>query len=952
MLVGWRAPGIDRYARDWLIRAFNTDEPFDQFTVEQLAGDLLPNASLDQKVATGFNRNEMVNFEGGADADEYLTKYQVGRVDTTATVWLGITLACTECHDHKYDPFTQKDFYRFYAYFNSIAEKGLDGQKDNPAPSIKVPSPKQKVRSEELRGNVAALDSDLKQQLEAPHKQRDLAQVAWEQTIRKNVLADWSAIDPTEFSSAGGATLKKLDDKSILAGGTNPDKDTYEVVLKTPLDRITGIRLEALADASFPARSSRSDNGNFVLTKFEAEAEIGEVSSSPSEQSPPEFGVWRVLGPFKAASVKEAFAKAFVPENEIDLGKTYDDGQLRWTEKPDWKDGVVQSLGSENNSATYLYRTIIVAKDRQMMISLGSDDGIQVWLNGRKLLANDVTRGAAADQEKLLLRLAAGENKLLLKINNGGGDYAYYFAADKNPVTKYPVQFASAVADVNQTDFNVQSALEGKPNKGWGIAGYDAANQLDHEAVFIAKQPFGFVGGTKLKVRLKFESDFKQHSIGRFRLAITTSDGLVEFAALPDKVRNILPIATEKRTDAQKAELTRYYRETFVPEVRTLMEQLAAKRDELNKFEAAIPSTMVMQDLENPRETHVLIRGDFRNRGDLVTPGVPASLPPPPTGTHADRLALARWLVAPENPLTSRVTINRFWAMFFGVGLVKTSNNFGVQGEWPSHPHLLDWLATEFKAQHWDIKAMQKMMLMSATYRQSSKVTKELVERDPENRLYARGPRFRLDAEMIHDNALAVSGLLNPTIGGPSVRPYQPPGLWEQVGFGDSFSSQSYVQSKGDDLYRRGLYTYWKRAMPYPAFVTFDAPTRELCTVQRPRTSTPLQSLVLMNDPVYVEAARGLAARVMKNGGDDVARRLTYAFRLTLARPPRKNELETLERIYQQQLQNFRQDKAAAEALLSVGESPRPTGLDVSELAAWTAIGNILLNLDETITKG
>jgi hypothetical protein len=359
-----------------------------------------------------------------------------------------------------------------------------------------------------------------------------------------------------------------------------------------------------------------------------------------------------------------------------------------------------------------------------------------------------------------------------------------------------------------------------------------------------------------------------------------------------------------------------------------------------------------MQDLEKPRETHVLVRGDFRNKGDLVTPGVPTSLRQLPDATPANRLALAKWLVASDNPLTSRVTINRFWAMFFGTGLVKTSNNFGVQGEWPSHPHLLDWLATEFMAQHWDIKAMQKMMLMSATYRQSSKVTKELVERDPENRLYARGPRFRLDAEMIHDNALAVSGLLNPKIGGPSVRPYQPPGLWEQVGFGNEFSSQSYVQSKGDDLYRRGIYTYWKRAMPYPAFVTFDAPSREVCTVQRPRTSTPLQSLVLMNDPVYVEAARGLAARVMKNGGDDVDKRLTYAFRLTLTRPPKKKELETLERIYHQQLQNFRQDKEAAEALISVGESPRPTDLDVSELAAWTAIGNILLNLDETITKG
>jgi len=316
-----------------------------------------------------------------------------------------------------------------------------------------------------------------------------------------------------------------------------------------------------------------------------------------------------------------------------------------------------------------------------------------------------------------------------------------------------------------------------------------------------------------------------------------------------------------------------------------------------------------------------------------------------------NRLQFANWLVAPENPLTARVTVNRFWQMFFGTGLVKTANDFGSQGEWPSHPELLDWLAKDFQAKRWDMKQLVKLMVTSAAYRRDSAVTSKTLERDQYNRLLARGPRVRLDAEVIRDNALAVSGLLNRKIGGESVRPYQPAGLWEAVAFGGGFSSQTYVQSKGDDLYRRGIYVYWKRSLPYPSMVTFDAPNREVCTAVRPRTTTPLQALVLMNDPAYIEAARGLAQRVMKEETGDAADKIRYAFRLTVGRNPQKSEVAVLEKIYREQLINFTNDKKSAEALVKVGESPSPKDADVSELAAWTAIGNILLNLDETITK-
>jgi hypothetical protein len=953
--------------REWVINAFNRSLPFDEFTIEQLAGDLLPDPTIEQKIASGFNRNTMVNFEGGADPDEYATKYVVDRVDTTAVVWLGTTLGCAECHDHKYDPFTQKEFYQFYAFFNNVPEKGLDGSKSNPVPSLKVPSAEQKEKLAELKKIIASTDKELKQRLEERNDELDAAQVQWESNLTQTVLSDWTVARPLDFTSANGATLKELDDHSILAGGKNPDTDTYTVNIDTPLDAITGIRLEALTHESLTGKGhARSENGNFVLTGFEADAERA-ATNQPDVASEPgaEFGTWYALGPFVAQDNKSSFGRRFIEEPKVDLKKTYVDGTLRWTEKPEWKDGEIQKLKGDL-AATYLYRTITVKSPRLMMLSLGSDDGIQVWLNGRKILSQDVTRAVAADQEKVVLQLARGENKLLMKINNAGGDYAFYFKPEKEPPSKYSVSFASAVADFNQDNFEVQTVVTKKPKAGWAIAGYKEENRIDRQAIFIAQQPFGFAGGTKLKVRLKFDSEYKQHAIGRFRLALSTSPGLVELGEVPTNIQAVLFQPTDKRGEKQKAQVRKFYRGKFVPQILELDKQLAARRDELQKLDEAIPQTMVMEEMEKPRDTFLLVRGNFQNKGDKVTPDVPKSLPPLPADAPKNRLALGRWLVSPEHPLTSRVTVNRFWQMLFGTGLVKTSNDFGSQGEWPSHPELLDWLATEFMEpsaptlQHsntptsppWDIKHLLRLMVTSAAYRQSSIVTPQLLERDPYNRLLARGPRFRLDAEMVRDNALAVSGLLNRKLGGESVRPYQPPGLWEAVAFGGEFSSQTYVQSHGPDLYRRGLYVYWKRSLPYPSLITFDAPNREVCTAQRPRTTTPLQALVLMNDPAFIEAARGLAQRIIKEGGPTVKARLNYAFRLLLARNPKKTELQILENIYAQQLENFRADKKAATDLLGIGESAKPADVDPSELAAWTAIGNILLNLDETITKG
>ncbi len=934
--------------RDWVINAFNHNLPFDQFTLEQLAGDLLPNPTLEQKIATGFNRNEMVNFEGGADENEYLTKYIVGRIDTTSKVWLGTTFACAECHDHKYDPISQKDFYQFYAFFNHIAEKGLDGNVESPAPRLSLATPEQTAQVEKQTKEIGAVEAGLKSLLEAPNAEQNKAQAEWVQQLRKNVATNWAVPTPLSFASTAGATLIHLPDDSILASGANADQDTYEIVLKTALNEITGLRLEALTHASLPTNGpGRGEKGNFVLTKIEAEAKSADPEKQPKDLPPPLLGNWYAIGPFKAASTKESFEKAFPPEQEITLSKEYTDDKLRWTEQTNWQDGVIHELKG-TRSANYVYRTITAKEPVALLVSLGSGDGLQVWLNGKKLLAHEVTRQTAPDQEKLRLKLEKGENKLLMKINNRDGEFGFYFRALEGPVIEYPVALGAAAADFNQNDFNVGGALDDDAGSGWAVG----EKGVDRQAFFLARQPFGFAEGTEIKVRLKFESKSKQHALGRFRLGVTTADGLTEFFGFPDNVRSSLVAADDQLTAEQKLELQKYYRRKFVPEVATLEQVLNGHREEKKKVENAIVKTMVMAEQEKPRDTYILVRGDFRNKGEQVAPGVPRSILPRPEGAVSNRLALAQWLVDPDNPLVARVTVNRYWQQYFGSGLVKTSDDFGSQGEWPSHPELLDWLATEFIRTRWDIRAMQKLIVMSATYRQDATVDKAVYDRDPDNRLLARGPRQRLEAEAIRDNALAVSGLLNQRIGGPSVLPYQPPGLWEQVAFGGGFSSQEYKQSKGDENYRRGLYTYWKRSMPYASFAVFDAPNREVCTVRRPRTNTPLQALVLLNDPVYVEAARALGQRIMREGGGQFEARMRFAFKLCLARPPMPNEMNVLERIYTGQLKNFREDTEAAKKLIQAGESKPASDLDPGELAAWTAIGNVLLNLDETITKG
>jgi hypothetical protein len=769
--------------RDWVIRAFNDNKPFDQFTVEQLAGDLLPNATIDQKIASGFNRNHMINYEGGAIAEEYHYAYLVDRVNTTSTVWLGLTMACSQCHDHKYDPLSKADYYKFLAFFNNVPESGLDGNRGNASPTIKLATVEQSQRLATLNQAVA----EAEKALTSANHEIDAAQAAWEASMAQTAVASWTRASVLDVRSSGGSQFRPLDDGSLLVMGTNPDQDTYTITLSNTLTQATALRLEVLPDASLRNEGpGRSDNGNFVLS-----------------------------------SVRVTAASA-------------------------------------------------------------------------------------------------------------------------------PVPIKTATADYSQEGYPIAHTLDDKLESGWGIYG---ATGKPHSAVFEwATAP----AGGPLTITLAFEAGFTRHAIGRFRLSLTESKTPHPTDTLPADIRESLAIAAESRSSEQRKKIQQHYRDKVSPEYRQKKEAVAAAKKARDDFDRQIPSTMVMAEMEKPRDTFIRMRGAYDQLGEKVTAGTPAALPALPTGEPSNRLGLARWLVSPQHPLTARVAVNRMWQMFFGTGLVKTAEDFGSQGDWPSHPELLDWLAREFVESGWNIKQLQRLILTSATYRQSSRAEPSLFQKDPENRLIARGARFRLQAEFIRDQALALSGLLNGQIGGKSVSPYQPAGLWEELSMREdsrNFSAQFFELSKGADLYRRSMYTFWKRSSPPPQMSTFDAPDRETCTVRRPRTNTPLQALVLLNDPTYIEASRKLAERLLHRSGSD-ADRVAWAFRLATARIPSTQEKAILLRVLEQQRIHYKANRQAAEELLTTGEAPRDLTLDAAELAAWTLLSSTILNLDETVTKG
>lgn len=787
--------------RDWVIKAFNDNKPFDQFTLEQIGGDLLPNAKRDQIVATGFNRNHRLNGEGGIIAEEWRIENIIDRVETTSFTWLGLTLNCCRCHDHKYDPLSQKDFYSFFAFFNNLPESGtIQGASNrsggNSAPVVYVPNGEQEAKLAELRKAEASAQSAVaEKQLQLPN-----LVASWEADMENpggGKVQMWQVLPVKSAQSAGGATLKKLPDESWLATETNPNADTYTVTSPLKKGSFTGLLLEALPDASLPNQSlGRAPNGNFVLSGIEAEI------SAPSLKKP----------------VK--------------------------------------------------------------------------------------------------------------------------------------ITFARAEADYSQKGYDVKLLLDKDPNNGWAIDGNDPAKRLVRKAMFLANKAVDVPADTSLTIRLVHQAKFARHNIGRFRLSSTDAEPAL--ASLdgngepPTAILAILKTPAGNRSPKQNSDLEKYYRENIDSPLRDADFALVAAKDAVKKYEDALPSVMVME--EGPvRDAFVLNRGEYDKPGEKVAMATPAVLPPMPKGAPMNRLGLAKWIIDPANPLTARVWVNRAWEKFFGYGISKSTDNLGTQSEFPVHPELLDWLATEFVRRGWDMKTMQKLIVMSATYRQSSKQTPELIEKDPENRLLARGPRFRLTGEVVRDQALAIGGLLVPKIGGPSVRPYMPEGVWDETSkYGDL---RGYKPDTDDGLYRRSFYTIWKRTAAPPTMLLFDAPTREICTVKRSRTNTPLQALSLLNEVTFVEAARGLAQHMMQQGGKTPEQRIAYGFKRATGRDIDPAALKQLTAGLAKRITDFRAKPDEASALIAQGTSKADAALDVPELAAYTTTASVLLNLDRVVTR-
>ncbi len=775
--------------RDWVINALNKDMPFDQFTIEQVAGDMIPGATVDQKIASGFHRNTMFNEEGGVDQEEALWETIVDRVNTTATVWLGTTLGCAQCHNHKYDPFTQKEYYQLFAFFNNTDYRFEGDPKVSEQKLVEtrleLPTPEQAAKKREIDAEIASLEESLK----APHPELESGQSEWEHEVF-NASANWTTLDPGSLSSGGGATLTLLGDKSVLAGGTNAGKEIYTTVATTKLTCITGLRIEVLPDSSLPhGGPGRDADGNFFITGVE-------VDVAPADGSAP------------AAPL--------------------------------------------------------------------------VFFN------------AAADDS----------------ISGGGYDVKNLLRTRSGPF-------------------------------GWAIDATKEPVRLARQAVLIPKDPFGFDQGTTIRIRLKHELDTSPRSIGRFRLSITSAKNPIAIVNVSALTRPIVAIPVEERAKEQREALSAFYR-SISPALKLIKGRIAELRRSADKLGTISALVMQERDLAERPSTYLRVRGTYTNKGERVFTGVPAALHPFPESQLPTRLGLARWLVDESNPLVARVTVNRFWEQFFGRGIVETSEDFGTQGDRPSHPELLDWLASEFMQRGWSMKSIHRLIVTSAAYRQSSRVIPSLLERDPYNRLLARGPRFRMEAEMIRDVTLASSGQLSRKIGGPSVFPAQPEGIWNIP-----YNDDRWVESQNEDRYRRGLYTFIRRTSPYPSLVTFDAPSREFCTVRRVRTNTPLQSLTTLNDPAFFDAARALARRIVTECGPGVEARVAHGFRLCVGRRPQSNEVARLVALYKQELERFQADVRVAAKI--VGEAPLQT--DLAELAAWTMVSNVLLNLDETLTK-
>lgn len=905
---------IWRY-RDWVIDAFNRNLSYDQFTIEQLAGDLLPADSRQpiadsRLIATAFHRNTMTNTEGGTDDEEFRIAAVKDRVDTTFQVWMGLTMGCAKCHSHKYDPITQTEYYRFFAIFNQTA----DNDQPTEAPVLSAPTPTQVEQLKRIDARIA----DFRKQLDTPTPELDAGQAKWETELKPQ--PEWVVLVPESAKSEGGATLEKLDDISLRAEGTNPANDVYTITATTNLKDITGFRLEVIPDPTV----GRAPDGNFFLSRF------GVTAAPRDDESSPVGGIVRIEIPGEGRILSLAEVQVFSQGTNVALkgqatqSSTAYDGPAKLA-----IDGNTNGNYYEAKSTTHTnteanpwweVKLPTSAPIDQIAIWNRTDGGVGVRLANFRVTLFDESRRVVWQQSVIE---PPGPKREL------------------SPSRKQTIQLTQAFADHSQEGYPVSDLIAPKPQKGWATGPH---LKQPHTALFLPGAPLAVSQGM-LTFKLEHRHTQPGYNLARFRLSVTNDPRVLQRAAVPTDVLTIVDLPLEKRTPGQLAVLAKHYR-TIAPATKALRDEIA----KLEKSRPTAPTVPIMQELpaNQRRTTHLMIKGNHLVPGDKVEPGVPAAFHPLAKDTEPNRLAVARWLLDENNPLTARVAVNRFWAQLWGTGLVLTEEDWGTQGEMPSHPELLDWLAIEYRERGWDTKALLRLIVTSSVYRQSAKVTPERLAKDPTNRLCTRGPRFRLEAEMVRDQALQLSGLLSRKVGGPSVYPPQPPGLWQAAFNGE----RTWATSTGPDRYRRGLYTFWRRTVPYPSMATFDATSRETCTVRRIRTNTPLQAFVTLNDPVYVELSQALARRIVNEGGMTPETRATYALKLCLCRPPSAEQVNELLDLHRTELDHYHKNIEAAKKLATDPLGPLPPGMDAAELAAWTVVANVLLNLDGVMMKG
>lgn len=951
--------------RDWVINALNADLPFDQFTIQQLAGDLLPGANVEQRIATGFHRNTMLNEEGGIDPLEFRFYSMVDRVNTTATVWLGLTLGCAQCHTHKYDPLTQTDYYRTMALLNNADEPEMD-----------VIEPQIAAKRGEIDRQIAALEADL------PNRFPDEGNLRWHDAKLMSV------------ETSAGSTATRQEDGSILISGTVPEEDTYTLAFEGGSARVSAIQIEALTDPSLGnSGPGRTPHGNFVLT--EIVATVTPAAAAPSDQPTPvkfaraeaDFAQegfpaqqaidgqsktgWAIHGPDKWNVARHA---TFHLEQPIDTAPG-----ARWTIRLEQNYGGQHTLGRFRirfgeplDAGQPLEQRRTAHRDRKYEAWLATESKrTSHWELLKPTAASskvptltilpDHSILASGDQSKrdeyhvtysgemkgvTAIRLEAMADDRLPK--NGPGRIAYegpfgdFFLSEITAqIAGQKQEFASASHSFAGGG-SAPAAIDGDPQTGWAINGGQGRS---HHAVFRFKEPLD--SAAAFEITLLFERYYAA-GLGRFRLWATTDAEPAGARELPTEVDTALLKSEAERTPDERALLMHQFLAS-APEMASELAAIKKLRDSRPEFS----STLVLEErpASNPRATFVHRRGEYLQTTDQVTPEVPAIFPALSADSGQNRLALARWLVSEANPLVGRVTMNRHWAAIFGRGLVRTTEDFGYQGEAPTHPDLLDWLAVEFASRGWSIKQMHKLIVTSATYRQSSRATPELLAHDPQNKLLARAPRVRLDAELVRDAVLRDSGLLSSKLGGPSVFPPQPPNVTSEGTYGPL----SWKVSEGEDRYRRGLYTFAKRTAPYAMFTAFDAPSGEACLARREVSNTPLQALTLLNDTVFVEAAQSLGQQLATAPGsaDD---RATQLFRRCTSRPPTDEERQLILRFYENQLARLVSGELDAKPIAgdpASAAAPVDSSSDKTqrERAAWTLTARAVLNLDEVITK-